>query len=82
LKLSSAVTRSSAVSLSIDMLALLKSPAPPTKGRRSGSQRERTGGAGFKIIASGLQQCMTAQANGDDRSIDLEQMEKLFRSLA
>jgi DNA-binding FrmR family transcriptional regulator len=38
--------------------------------------------AGFKIIASGLQQCMTAQANGDDRSVDLEQMEKLFLSLA
>ncbi len=38
--------------------------------------------AGFKIIASGLQQCVTAQANGDDRSVDLEQMEKLFLSLA
>jgi DNA-binding FrmR family transcriptional regulator len=38
--------------------------------------------AGFKVIASGLQQCMTAQANGDDRSVDLERMEKLFLSLA
>jgi DNA-binding FrmR family transcriptional regulator len=38
--------------------------------------------AGFKVIASGLQQCVTAQANGDDRSIDMEQMEKLFLSLA
>ena len=38
--------------------------------------------AGFKVIASGLQQCMAAQANGDDRSVDLEQMEKLFLSLA
>jgi DNA-binding FrmR family transcriptional regulator len=38
--------------------------------------------AGFKIIASGLQQCMTAQAEGDDRSVDLQQMEKLFLSLA
>lgn len=38
--------------------------------------------AGFKIIASGLQQCVTAQANGDDRSVDMEQMEKLFLSLA
>ena len=38
--------------------------------------------AGFKIIASGLQQCLSAQAEGDDRSIDLEQMEKLFLSLA
>ena len=38
--------------------------------------------AGFKIIASGLQQCVTAQANGDDRSVDMAQMEKLFLSLA
>ena len=38
--------------------------------------------AGFKIIASGLQQCVTAQANGDDRRVDMEQMEKLFLSLA
>jgi len=38
--------------------------------------------AGFKIIASGLQQCVTAEADGDDRSVDLEQMEKLFLSLA
>ena len=38
--------------------------------------------AGFKIIASGLQHCITAQAEGDDRSVDLEQMEKLFLSLA
>lgn len=38
--------------------------------------------AGFKIIASGLQQCVTAQAAGKDRSVDLEQMEKLFLSLA
>ncbi|MGE5827088.1 MAG: metal-sensitive transcriptional regulator [Micromonosporaceae bacterium] len=38
--------------------------------------------AGFKIIASGLRQCVTAQATGDDRSVDIEQMEKLFLSLA
>jgi DNA-binding FrmR family transcriptional regulator len=38
--------------------------------------------AGFKIIASGLQQCVTAQAKGNDRSVDMEQMEKLFLSLA
>lgn len=38
--------------------------------------------AGFKIIASGLQQCVTAQADGDDRAVDLEKMEKLFLSLA
>jgi DNA-binding FrmR family transcriptional regulator len=38
--------------------------------------------AGFKVIASGLQQCVTAQADGEDRSVDLEQMEKLFLSLA
>ncbi len=35
--------------------------------------------AGFKIIVSGLQQCMTAT---DDQSVNLERMEKLFLSLA
>ena len=38
--------------------------------------------AGFKVIASGLQQCVTAQAEGEDRTVDMEQMEKLFLSLA
>jgi DNA-binding FrmR family transcriptional regulator len=38
--------------------------------------------AGFKVIASGLQQCVAAQADGEDRAVDMEQMEKLFLSLA
>jgi DNA-binding FrmR family transcriptional regulator len=38
--------------------------------------------AGFKIIASGLQQCVAAQADGQDQAVNLEQMEKLFLSLA
>lgn len=38
--------------------------------------------AGFKIVASGLQQCVTAHAGGDDRSVDMARMEKLFLSLA
>jgi DNA-binding FrmR family transcriptional regulator len=38
--------------------------------------------AGFKIIASGLQQCVAAQADGQDQTVDLERMEKLFLSLA
>lgn len=38
--------------------------------------------AGFKIIASGLRQCVAAQAVGEDHSVNLEQMEKLFLSLA
>ena len=38
--------------------------------------------AGFKIIASGLQQCVTAQEAGEDQRVNLEQMEKLFLSLA
>jgi DNA-binding FrmR family transcriptional regulator len=37
--------------------------------------------AGFKIIASGLQQCMTAN-DGKDQEANLERMEKLFLSLA
>jgi DNA-binding FrmR family transcriptional regulator len=38
--------------------------------------------AGFKIIASGLQQCMAARDSGEDQRANLEQMEKLFLSLA
>lgn len=38
--------------------------------------------AGFKIIASGLQQCLTAAGDGEARPADLERMEKLFLSLA
>ena len=38
--------------------------------------------AGFKVIASGLQQCVTANGAGEDRTADMEQMEKLFLSLA
>jgi DNA-binding FrmR family transcriptional regulator len=37
--------------------------------------------AGFKIIASGLQQCMTAD-DGQDQAANLQRMEKLFLSLA
>lgn len=37
--------------------------------------------AGFKVIASGLQQCLTAE-DGAERGVDLERMEKLFLSLA
>jgi DNA-binding FrmR family transcriptional regulator len=37
--------------------------------------------AGFKIIASGLRQCMTA-GDDNDQSANLERMEKLFLSLA
>jgi DNA-binding FrmR family transcriptional regulator len=38
--------------------------------------------AGFKIIASGLQQCVTASGDGEDQSVNLERMERLFLSLA
>lgn len=38
--------------------------------------------AGFKIIASGLQQCVAAAEAGEDQRANLEQMEKLFLSLA
>jgi DNA-binding FrmR family transcriptional regulator len=38
--------------------------------------------AGFKVIASGLQQCLRARAAGEDAGMDLDQMEKLFLSLA
>lgn len=38
--------------------------------------------AGFKIISSGLQQCVAAQERGEDQQVNLERMEKLFLSLA
>jgi DNA-binding FrmR family transcriptional regulator len=37
--------------------------------------------AGFKVIASGLQQCMAA-GDGEEHGLNIEQMEKLFLSLA
>lgn len=38
--------------------------------------------AGFKIVSSGLEQCLSAQASGEDTSVDLKQMERLFLTLA
>jgi hypothetical protein len=38
--------------------------------------------AGFKLIASGLQQCITTQAAGEQPAIDQAQLERLFLSLA
>jgi len=38
--------------------------------------------AGFKIVATGLRQCVADQANGTGEGADLEQIEKLFLSLA
>jgi DNA-binding FrmR family transcriptional regulator len=38
--------------------------------------------AGFKLLASGMRQCLTATANGQDQPMTTEQMEKLFLSLA
>jgi DNA-binding FrmR family transcriptional regulator len=38
--------------------------------------------AGFKLIASGLRQCVAAEAAGEERSIDQARLERLFLSLA
>lgn len=38
--------------------------------------------AGFKIIATGMRQCLTAEAEGQDRRVDEAQLERLFLSLA
>lgn len=38
--------------------------------------------AGFKIIASGLRQCLTAQEAAEGEAVDVAQLEKLFLSLA
>ncbi len=38
--------------------------------------------AGFKIIASGLRQCVAGQEAGEEQAIDLARLEKLFLTLA
>lgn len=38
--------------------------------------------AGFKIIATAMRQCLTAEAEGQDRRVDEAQLERLFLSLA
>ncbi|GAB7037666.1 MULTISPECIES: metal-sensitive transcriptional regulator [Catenuloplanes] len=38
--------------------------------------------AGFKIIATGLRQCVTAERDGAEPSLDVARLEKLFLSLA
>ncbi|WP_238014391.1 metal-sensitive transcriptional regulator [Dactylosporangium sp. AC04546] len=38
--------------------------------------------AGFKIIATGLRQCLTAEEAGKQPQLDVAQLEKLFLSLA
>lgn len=40
--------------------------------------------AGFKIVATGLRECLTdsANADGDGETLDVEQLEKLFLALA
>ncbi|HTJ39847.1 MAG TPA: metal-sensitive transcriptional regulator [Dactylosporangium sp.] len=38
--------------------------------------------AGFKIIATGLRQCVTDQEAGKQPQLDIAQLEKLFLSLA
>jgi DNA-binding FrmR family transcriptional regulator len=38
--------------------------------------------AGFKIIATGLRQCVTAEQEGQEPTLDVARLEKLFLSLA
>ena len=38
--------------------------------------------AGFKIIATGMRQCMVAEADGSQRRINEAELERLFLSLA
>jgi DNA-binding FrmR family transcriptional regulator len=38
--------------------------------------------AGFKIIATGLRQCVTAEEQGKEPALDVAKLEKLFLSLA
>ncbi len=38
--------------------------------------------AGFKIISTGMQQCLTARENGETEPMTQDELEKLFLSLA
>ena len=38
--------------------------------------------AGFRLLSSGMRQCMVAAANGEDEPLSAAQLEKLFLSLA
>lgn len=38
--------------------------------------------AGFKVVSSGLQDCLAAEERGDDPVLTRDQIEKLFLSLA
>jgi DNA-binding FrmR family transcriptional regulator len=38
--------------------------------------------AGFKLLSSGMRQCLTAAAEGEAEPMSAEQLEKLFLSLA
>jgi DNA-binding FrmR family transcriptional regulator len=38
--------------------------------------------AGFRLLSSGMRQCLTAEADGNPEPMSAEQMEKLFLSLA
>jgi DNA-binding FrmR family transcriptional regulator len=38
--------------------------------------------AGFRIIANGLRQCVAAAEDGEDQTVNMGQLEKLFLSLA
>lgn len=38
--------------------------------------------AGFRLLSSGLRQCLTATANGEAEPMSSDEMEKLFLSLA
>ena len=38
--------------------------------------------AGFTLVASGLQQCLSAQAAGEPTDVDLAALERMFLSLA
>lgn len=38
--------------------------------------------AGFKIISTGLRQCVVEQSEGAESTVDLERLEKLFLALA
>lgn len=38
--------------------------------------------AGFRIIATGLRQCVTDASSGSESKVDQERLEKLFLSLA
>ncbi len=65
-----------------DIVAMLRAGHDliPVAARMAGVSRELDQ-VGFQIVATGLRQCAAAGAAGEDRTADVERIQRLFLSL-